>query len=485
MSALSRSLSRRRFLGEASCAAVSSLPVLNTLLNLRLAGSLAAADPPAPGEYRALVCLFLSGGNDSFNTLVPWDGPAYNDYSASRSVLALPQSQLIRINPDNTPGRTFGVHRRLPTVASLFDSGDAAFVANVGTLVEPVMNRTQVAQNSRRLPLGLYSHSDQIEQWQTSVPQSRNGIGFAGRMADLIRELNANQTVPMNLSTDGSNVWQTGIQGAEYSINAGNDQDPNGGAVALSGYLPGYDENLPARMGLSNGIDSQLSQHYANLLQETYAQKRRQAQDAWELYAAATANPLPGGITFPNTSLGRQLHMVARTLAGRSTLGAVRQTFFVNRGGWDHHSTVISSQEAMLPEVDAAIAAFWAALGVLGLRDQVTLFSASDFGRTLTSNGRGSDHAWGGNQFVIGGGVNGKKIYGSYPDLKVNPDSGAEVNPLDTGRGRFIPTTSVDQFFAEMALWLGVPKSSLPLVLPNVGNFYSTTSSTPPLGFLL
>ncbi|MDB6070870.1 MAG: hypothetical protein JWL81_2041 [Verrucomicrobiales bacterium] len=485
MSAFARSLSRRRFFGEASCAAISSLPVLNTLLNLRLAGSLAAAELPAPGEYRALVCLFLSGGNDSFNTLVPWSGPEYSDYTASRSVLALPQHQLLQIHPDNTPGRNFGVHYRLPTLASLFDSGDAAFVANVGTLVEPVLNRTQVAQNARRLPLGLYSHSDQIEQWQTSVPQSRNGIGFAGRMADLLRDLNPNGTVPMNLSTDGSNVWQTGIQGAEYAINPGNDQAPTGGAVALSGYQAAFDANNPTRQAFSNGVDSLLTRQYTNLLQQTWAQKRRQAQEAYQLYATATAAPLPGGITFPNTSLGRQLHMVARTLAGRSTLGAVRQTFFVNRGGWDHHSSVIASQEAMLPEVDAALAAFWAALGVLGLRDQVTLFSASDFGRTLTSNGRGSDHAWGGHQFVIGGGVSGKKIYGSFPSLKVNPDAGAEVNALDTGRGRFIPTTSVDEFFAEMALWLGVPKSSLPLVLPNIGNFHSITSSAPPLGFLL
>ncbi len=294
MTALPRSTSRRRFLGEASCAAVSSLPVLNTLLNLRLAGSLAAADVPAAGEYRALVCLFLSGGNDSFNTLVPWDGTGYTDYAASRSVLALPQNQLIQIHPDNTPGRTFGVHRRLPTVASLFDSGDAAFVANVGTLVEPVLNRTQVVQNSRRLPLGLYSHSDQIEQWQTSVPQSRHGIGFAGRMADLIRDLNPNQIVPMNLSTDGSNVWQTGIQGAEYAINPGNDQAPTGGAVALSGYQRSFDPQQPARQAFSNGVDSQLALQYTNLLQQTYALKRKQAQEAYQLYATATAAPLPG-----------------------------------------------------------------------------------------------------------------------------------------------------------------------------------------------
>jgi uncharacterized protein (DUF1501 family) len=188
-------------------------------------------------------------------------------------------------------------------------------------------------------------------------------------------------------------------------------------------------------------------------------------------------------VIFPNTSLGRQLRQVAKAIAGRVMLGAVRQTFFVNRGGWDHHSETLALQLGMLAEVDAALAAFWAQLVVLGVQNQVTVFSGSDFGRTLTSNDRGSDHAWGGNHFVMGGSVVGRRIYGEYPSLAVNPDNGPEVNPLDTGRGRLIPTTSCDQYFAEMALWLGVPASSLPLILPNIGNFYAG-GGAPPLGFL-
>jgi uncharacterized protein (DUF1501 family) len=189
-------------------------------------------------------------------------------------------------------------------------------------------------------------------------------------------------------------------------------------------------------------------------------------------------------VTFPNTAVGRQLRQVARAMMGRTQLGAVRQTFFVNRGGWDHHSETLALQAAMLPEVDAALGAFWTQLGHLGLQNNVAIFSSSDFGRTLTSNSRGSDHAWGGNHYIVGGAVAGKKIYGTYPSLAVNLESGPEVNPLDTGRGRLIPTTSCDQFFAELALWLGVPAGSLPLILPNIGNFYSVGSSTPPLGFL-
>jgi uncharacterized protein (DUF1501 family) len=175
--------------------------------------------------------------------------------------------------------------------------------------------------------------------------------------------------------------------------------------------------------------------------------------------------------------LGQQLEMVARTIAGRTALGATRQTFFINFGGWDHHDEVLVNQGMMLPVVSQAIGAFYNALTLLGVQDQVTLFTASDFGRTLTSNGRGSDHAWGGNQLVVGGGVNGRNIYGAYPTLY-------EDNPLDVGRGRLIPTTSVDAFFAEMAFWLGVSKASLPLVLPNITRFYNLASVSNPVGFL-
>jgi uncharacterized protein (DUF1501 family) len=220
-------VSRRSFLRQIGCTGMSALPLLNTLVNLRLMQGVASSDtPPATGEYRALVCILLAGGNDSFNMLTPFSGPSatagdsYAEYLASRSNLALlkTSNHLLEIHPTNTPGRTFGVHAAMPELANLFETGKAAFVSNVGSLIEPVQNRTQVAQNLKRLPLGLYSHSDQIEQWQTSIPHSRSGIGWAGRMADLLKDLNANQAVPMNISLDGSNVFQTGNTVAEYSI---------------------------------------------------------------------------------------------------------------------------------------------------------------------------------------------------------------------------------------------------------------------------
>jgi uncharacterized protein (DUF1501 family) len=480
---------RRRFIGQANCALVSAIPVLNTLLNLRLAGTVAAQG--GGSGYRALVCLFASGGNDTFNVLSPYSGPSgtaadsFAEYTASRADLALTHAQQIQITPDNTPGRTFGVHHRMPQLASLFAQQKAAFIANVGTLIEPVMNRTQVAQSTKRLPLGLYSHSDQIEQWQTSVPHSRSGVGWAGRMMDVIKGLNAEQRLSMNISMDGSNVWQTGITGAEYAVSPGNDQQPDGGATALAGYRAGYDPNNNFENASSTAVDSQLASTYQNLLQQTFVRKRKDALEAYAIYSAATSGTLPGNVAWPNTIVGRQLKQVAKSIMGRAGMGASRQTYFVNRGGWDHHSETLPNQDAMLPEMDAAIGAFYQQMELLGVENDVVLFSASDFGRTLTSNGRGSDHAWGGNAFVVGGSVRGRKIYGQYPGLAVNPESGGEVNPLDTGRGRLIPTTSCDVYFAELALWLGVSRGSLPLVLPNIGNFISTSGTAAPVGFLI
>lgn len=489
-------MNRRRFLGQASCSAVSAIPVLNTLLNLRLASSIANAAPPQPGEYRALVCLFLSGGNDSYNMLSPFSGASSThansrtEYEDSRGNLALPLAGLHEIHPLNTPGRTFAVHPSMPKLAARFEAGDAAFVANVGTLIEPVLNRGQVANASKRLPLGLYSHSDQIEQWQTSVPQSRSGIGWGGRMMDLIKDINPSQLVSMNISMDGSNVFQSGVTGAEYAVKPSTSAT-EGGAQALLGYAKSYQANNLTD-ATSAAVDSMLARQYNHLLQETVQQKRRDAQEAYAIYHEATLAALPGNVDFrlvanpaldlaPNR-LGQQLHQVAKAIMGRSTMGALRQTFFVNLGGWDHHSNTLAEQQWMLRDVDDAIGAFWDQLALLGIQDQVTLFTGSDFGRTLTSNDQGSDHAWGGNHFIMGGSVDGRKIFGQYPSLALNPESGSELNPLDTGRGRMIPTTSCDAYFGELALWLGVPPSSLHLVLPNVGNFF-TPGATGPLGF--
>lgn len=459
-----RKMTRRRFLGEASCAAIGSTALFNTLLNLRMAGTAAGQSIGGGNDYKALVCLFLAGGNDSFNMLVPRGAAEYAEYAAIRRDLALPQAELLALNPVNAVGRQLGAHPNMPEVQALFEAGKLAFVANVGTLVERI-TKEQYENESVPVPLGLYSHSDQIQQWQTSIPDHAGAIGWGGRTADLLHALNANQSISMNISISGSNVWQAGNQVVEYSITPW-------GSVGLDGYEGTWNDS--AARGAA--IDSQLDLAYRNLFEKTFAQKSRGAIDAHYQFMGAINATAPIATVFPTDSwLGENLKMVARTIAARSLLNVRRQTFFVMIGGWDHHDDVINNQQVMLADVSACIGAFHSALVEIGAENDVTLFTASDFGRTLTSNGAGSDHAWGGNHLVMGGAVQGQRVLGQYPDLY-------EDNPLDTGRGRLIPTTSVDEYFADLALWLGVDKVNLPVVLPNIERFYNLQSSAAPLG---
>ena len=467
---MSHLISRRRFLGQVNCAAICALPVLNTILNLNLVGRLAAA--PAPGDYRALVCLFLSGGADTFNVLVPRGTSEHAEYAAVRGGIALPKNSLLPINPTGLTGLSLGLHPGLTGVQTLFEAGKAAFVTNVGTLIERV-NKNEYENDLKRLPLNLYSHSDQVEQWHTSTADVRSVKGWAGRAADLIHDMNANNNVSMNISLTGSNIWQSGEDTLEYTVSTD-------GAIGLEGYDPANTDQYSTVPLRTRAVDSQLAFQYQHLLSQAFNTKKSAALDAYQLFNNAVDVTLPA-VTFPDTYLAAQFKMIAKAIAGHTTLGHSRQTFFVEYGGWDHHDGVIGGQAAMLPEVDGAVKAFYDCLAALGMENSVTLFTASDFGRTLTTDNDGSDHAWGGNQFVLGGQVKGKQIYGTYPDLY-------QDSVLDVGRGRLIPTTSVDQFFAEMALWLGVAKTDLPLVLPNISRFYSiteTTGNTPPMGFLL
>lgn len=476
-------LTRRKFIGQSSCAAVGSIALINTLLNLRLMNS--AAGQSTGDGYKAMVCLFLAGGNDSFNMLVPRDAGRYDEYRIIRGGLynlteaagglALPNAgepdgilPLTTLNA--TSGREFGLHPSMTRLRNLYEAGNACFVANVGSLIQPGMTKA-MHDAGINVPFGLYSHADQIEQWQTSFPEGRSTVGWAGRAADLLQTMNADNGLSMNISLGGTNTWQTGNSVFQYGLSPY-------GVSELDGYEYEWDREA---WGLSPirgaAVDSQLAMDYKNLLEQTYARKTRKAIEAYKIFQTATEPDLPGGVVFPNTYVGNSFRMAAKTIAGRGVLGAQRQTFFIQAGGWDHHDEVIGNQEEMLGEISEAVGAFYDTLTALGMQDQVVTFTASDFGRTLTSNGRGSDHAWGGNHFVVGGAVNGQRVFGEYPQL-------FEDNPLDTGRGRLIPTTSVDAYFAELALWFGVPKSSLPLVVPNISRFYSTGSSTPPVGFL-
>jgi uncharacterized protein (DUF1501 family) len=453
---------RRNFIGQASCAAIGSTSLLSTLSNFLFTNSAVAQNAASFTDYKALVCFFMPGGNDSFNLLTP-TGAAYNEYSTIRGDLAIGQAELLPINPINNAGRPLALHPGATGLRDLFEAGNLSFLANVGSLVRP----TTMADynNGFSLPYGVFSHSDQQEQWQTSIPDSRAGLGWAGRVADMLQSSNRNTAVSMNISISGNNLWQVGSQVYPYTVS------PDG-AVSLEAYGDYYDQNFLRK----NTIDNLLAQEYHNVLDKTFTTAKRNSLDAHDLYHAATSTALPAD-TLGSGRLGNSLRQVAKAIAGRNLMGAKRQIFFVQWGGWDFHDNVKDNMTEMIPTVSNAMKSFYDLTVAMGIENNVTTFSASEFGRSLTSNNQGSDHAWGGNQWVMGGAVNGKRIYGSYPDLYAN-------SLLDTGRGRFIPTTSVDQLAAELALWFGVDKSDLPIILPNISRFYNINNATNPIGFM-
>jgi uncharacterized protein (DUF1501 family) len=316
-------------------------------------------------------------------------------------------------------------------------------------------------QSGINVPSGLFSHSDEQFHWQTVVPQVRGGGpgGWAGRIADLMAHVNAGSPLSMNVSLSGINTFQTGDTAVQFVA------DANGAPEIMA-----YDDPVE-----KVAVQSMLEENYRSLYETTYSRNTTTTFDKTIQFRDAIA---PVSIDSPFTGrLGSQLRMIARVMAARQNLGMTRQIFFVLRGGWDHHTEVLNNQQALLGEIDTALGEFWSCLGGLGLQNNVTLFTASDFGRTLTSNGRGSDHAWGGNQLIMGGAVKGGQIYGTYPDLGLG-------NSLDTGRGRLIPTTAVDLYSAELASWFGVPSGELETILPNLGNFVDPRTNPSPLGFL-
>ena len=464
-------ISRRSFLGQASCAAVGSTTFLSTALNLGMINT-AAARPHIinnPNDYKAMVCILLAGGADTHNVLVPTESSEYAAYANTRSSLALsddPNDGDILPLDYNDNGRTFAVHSGMSRVRDLFDQGDLAFLANIGTLIEPITDRNDFYSGLRKLPLGLYSHNDQIMQWQTSVPQDRTAFGVGGRIADILGDMNSVSEISMNISLNGKNRFQSGQQTLEYSIN--NDTTPDN--VGLQGLPNWYSNSGFLNQTREAAIDSLAADVYSNLFQKTYGTLTRQSMESLDLFGTALAKGAPLNTTFSDTRLSRDLEMMAKVINVQQHMGANRQIFFTTFGGWDHHDNVIGAQANMLPILSNAMGEFYDALVEMGCQDAVTTFTISDFARTLTSNGNGSDHAWGGNQMIMGGAISGQNIYGDYPLLNL---AGNDLNLDD--RGRIIPTTSVDEFYAELALWFGVSPNDMDYILPNLCNFYSSS----------
>ncbi|MEL6673904.1 MAG: DUF1501 domain-containing protein [Bacteroidota bacterium] len=461
-------MNRRKFLGTASCAAVGSTTFLSSLLNLSMANSLADTSSLAPeNDYKAMVCLLLAGGNDSFNMLVPRSGEAYAEYAKTRSNLALSSKKLLPLQYTDSQGRQFGLHSSMPEIQALFDTKKLAFVSNVGTLVAP-LTKAQYVQRSVPVPVGLFSHADQIQQWQTSIPNARSSKGWGGRMADILQAGNGNQQISMNISLSGTNIFQVGKQATEYAIRAS-----AGGSVGIE-VLEG---KSPLDQILRKGAESLLAQQYQDMFNATFTDKINHSQANHEEFSAAIQAAPKLKTSFSDNPVSANFELIARTMAVRKTLNMRRQTFFINFGGWDHHDGVLDNQVAMLSVVSKALSEFQAALEELGLSEKVTTFTASDFGRTLTSNGNGSDHAWGGNVMVMGGAVKGGEIYGNYPSLALNGKD-------DIGGAVLLPSLSTDEYFAELCQWFGVGSGDLPYVLPNLSRFYAPASDQAPVGFM-
>jgi uncharacterized protein (DUF1501 family) len=482
-----RPLTRRAFLRQINCAAVGTAAVLNTVLNLRLAEALTLAN----GNRKTLVCLFLNGGCDTVNVLVPWETSLYNTYAASRGAygsnggLALNRTALL---PLAAPAADFGLHpscvklHQMATGTGAFAGNKRlSFLANVGTLVQPItktqFNAWETGQNAALpVPRALFSHIDQVEQWQTAVPQGLQQLtGWAGRAADILHAGSDLGTSAMNIAFGGNSIFQIGSQTEQLVVSSS-------GALSFTGQSGGANNNP---LQLKNAaLRSTLEQQYSNLLTESFARLTRSSDDAQQLFQSmftSTAAELGPSVNalFPGGDLSDALRAAVKTIKIRAELGLTRQTLFINHTGWDHHGELLNTQASMLSTLDNAIGAYQQALDMLGLAGEVVTFTASDFGRTLRSNGRGSDHAWGGHALVFGGPVDGGKIFGTYPDLSLG-------GPDDIGHGgRLLPSMPVDLLFAELLRWFGVPAGSMSYVLPNITNFWDPYSVAPPIGCLL
>lgn len=458
-------MNRRDLIRRSLLATLGGASLYSQFGNLRLLQA-AALDNGAiakGNDYKALVCIFLDGGNDNVNTVIPRDNAAHAVYTNARPGLALPMSSLTtatHLNPltAQSNGRQYALHPAASPLRDLFEAGRCAIVANVGPLIEPV-TRTTFQNGTARVPPQLFSHSDQQVFWQTSRPDIPDKIGWAGRMADLLQAQNPNPQLSMSLSLRGHNFLQTGVHVQPYSMGTQ-------GAEARSGYLQGGDAARRA------AIDALLNGPLTHPMERAAADVQRRSLDNYALVTSAlAANPplstptptLPGGLGLvAPTSFNRlvgQLRMVGRMIQARAELGQRRQVFFVGVGSYDFHDRLLDDQRDQLAALSYAIRMFHDITVELGVQNQVTTFTASDFGRTSSANGDGSDHGWGGEHFVIGGAVRGRDIYGEMPGLVRN-------GPDDAGWGQIIPKLAVDQYAATLARWFGLSDGQINDIFP-------------------
>lgn len=472
--------SRRDFLKTSACA-LGSMALASSVESF---GIVHALTPQAASDYKALVCIFLNGGNDGNNMLVSLDqynGPAgstVEGYANIRagSTLAIPQASLLPISP--TTGGSYGFHPSMPDIQNLFTQGRIAVVCNNGPLVEP-LTRTTYQNGTGKKPLQLFSHSDQVGLFQTAVSNVVSQTGWGGRIADKTKGLNGSATFPNNVSIAGVNLLLTGVDTRQLAVADSNTTLANVLQLNMSG---GSTAEVTARTTSFNQLRG-----YDNNFKLLKAASDTRTSAIQTDTALGAVNPQLV-TTFPNTSLGRQLLQIARLIKActdpAAGINMKRQIFFAQIGGFDTHANqrnAASGQDSLLGQVNAAMNAFYLATVELGLSNNITTFTLSDFGRTMQPAGSGaavgSDHAWGNHHLVMGGSVMGNRLYGTYPTLRLGgPD---DTDGGSSPRGRWIPTTSVEQYAATLALWYGLSTSDLEAVFPLINRFAS-----PNLGFI-
>ena len=453
--------SRREFLKS-----LGALSAAGVVSNLDLLGGFAQASAQQATDYKALVCVFLYGGVDGNNVVIPADAAGYGKYSAIRTVASginLPLASLNSIQPLSSP-TPFGLHPSMGELKTLFDQKKMAVLCNVGTLLQPTTKADYAAGRYR--PANLFSHSDQQNEWQAAVYDQSSRTGWGGRLADRIAGMNGSIQFPVITSTAGITLFMTGNGKSPLAV-------PTSGSFGLQGYNTQNVANMARQAALQQLLDMDLDNVFVSGASEI-------AATAIDL--SATVNPIISNnassvqalFTGQNSSIAQQLLAVAKLIEARNSIGIKRQIFFVSLGGFDTHTNEVNTQQNLFGQLSPALKSFYDATVQLGVGNNVTSFTLSDFGRTFKpAAGQGSDHAWGNHQLVIGGAVRGGDFYGKYPTLQLS-------GPDDvTAEGRWLPTTAVDQYAATLATWFGLPAADLATVLPTLANFPSAD-----LGFM-